>query len=631
MLNCLTDECGCGEDVFKCADGLGCISLVDVCNGYKDCMDGSDECMCEDIVTCHYGIEKYCIPREKYTSSSNTYTDCTDRSLHLDTKEKKEWQYLSQIQICLQVKFFETINILSFRDEGKDVSKWCQANCNSSYSQFCDQITLHKGEFWGITFKCDVNNKKTVEIKYLDVKTICDGVVNCEDMTDEIACPGRYYCKDVANGTNFWVDSSLICNLHKDCPLGDDECQDCTGKGTAGMGVESDTQMIQHTSIKVLIISESILILGLNIVVVWDISTKVTASEFVKVDRIAVISLCVYDTLMGIYLGYIFIKSIMFSGDYCLNDYQWRSSLQCKILGVVFTLSAHGSLLMIAMISVTRWYKCVLGREISLQKATYVLLLLHITNIAHSILPIIPLSSLQDVFRAYMSFSNNPFFKEYDAGELIRKYLVYFGINTTVPGTYTMLEHLNNASTGGNMFDPKELGYYSYSALCIHNIYSQQESLLIYRIPYMIATTILLVATSTSYISIIMHAYKTSRNVNQMAANAIPAARTSTDLSVKVMLMIGSQLACWITVMILTVIFSYIMVAPPQLYELTAVLIFPLNSYLNPIFNSFLYKMIITKVDSWMKGLWVKIITLRKRSEETGAEDIEMREIRERT
>ena len=560
--NCLTDECGCGKDVFKCADGLGCISLVNVCNGYKDCMDGSDECMCEDIVTCDYGIEQYCIPREKYISSSNMYTNCTDRNLHLDKREKKLGQDFTQLQVCL-MKFYRTeVDILFFVDEGKDYSKWCHANCNSSYSQFCDQIKFSQNEFWEIKFECDGDNNKNHTVKQLDVKTICDGVKNCEDMTDEIACPGRHYCKGVASETNFWVDSSLICNLHKDCPLGDDECQDCAGKGEAEIAVESDTQMIQHTSIKVLIISESVLILGLNIVAVWDISTKATESEFVKVDQLAVISLCVYDTLMGIYLGYIFIKSIMFSGDYCINDYQWRSSLQCKALGVVFTLSAHGSLLIIAMISVTRWYKCVLGREISLKKARCILLLLHITNIAHSILPIIPLSSLQDVFRAYMSFSKNPFFKEYDAGELIRKYLVYFGINTTVPGTYTMLEHLNNASTGGKMFDPQELGYYSYSALCIHNIYSQQKSLLIYRIPYMIATTILLAAIITSYISIIMHAYKTSHEVNQMAANANPAARTSKDLSVKVMLMIGSQLACWITVMILTVIFSYIGAGP---------------------------------------------------------------------
>ena len=75
-----------------------------------------------------------------------------------------------------------------------------------------------------------------------------------------------------------------------------------------------------------------------------------------------------------------------------------------------------------------------------------------------------------------------------------------------------------------------------------------------------------------------------------MAANA--PINSNNDLSVKVMLMIGSQLVCWITVMILTIVYSSFtnLHAPQVLYEVTAVVIFPMNSYLNPIFNSFMYK-----------------------------------------
>jgi len=42
------------------------------------------------------------------------------------------------------------------------------------------------------------------------------------------------------------------------------------------------------------------------------------------------------------------------------------------------------------------------------------------------------------------------------------------------------------------MFDPQELGYYSYSSLCIHNIYSHQESLLVYRYYFLKAFSSLL-------------------------------------------------------------------------------------------------------------------------------------------
>ena len=620
---CLTDECGCGKvyDVFKCADGVGCIARTNLCDGIKDCRDGSDECMCEDIITCHNGLEKFCVPREKYAASGDLYTSC--KGPEKLEKDISTAATNSELLKCL-VNIYES----DLRLIGGAIPAWCTSNCDSDFSHFCANLFLGWGRPRLLQFRCQTN---TDDINNIEIFQICDGNIDCQDGIDEKDCPGRYYCatdkEKNKKGTLFWVDSSLICNRHRDCPLGDDECQDCRGnRGDMDDGLASDAQMIQSMPLRVLIITESVLITVLNIIAVWDIFTRKTESRSAQVDRLTLLSLCAYDSLMGLHLGCVFVQSINFSGEYCLRDYQWRSSLLCKVLGVIFTLSAHGSLLMISMVSLTRWCKCVLGREISLRVATLVLCLLHFINIAHSILPIIPISALQDVFRSYMSFSKNPFFKEYEADELVRKYQVYFGLNATLPSTFTMLEQLNNVSTGGEMFVPDvELGYYSYSSLCIHNIYSHQRSLLVYRIPYIIAIVILVAITSASYIGIVRHAYKTSSNVNQMAANANRGRNTSKDLTVKVMLMIGSQLTCWIAVMILTLVFSSMVVAPPLLYEITVVMVFPLNSYLNPIFNSFLYKKIIENVDLLIKYIEVKITALRmESSEEAVAGEIEI-------
>ena len=607
---CLTDECGCEENTFRCADGLGCIAMVNLCDGYKDCRDGSDECMCDNVVTCHNGLEKFCVPKDKYQTSGDLYLNCTGTE-ELNLNKTGTLSTSNQLELCHD-HLFETMDsmpmINAMGTEG--IITWCHSNCNSSYLHYCENLVFIKTPYPVVYFSCER------KYEYIEVQKVCDGTIDCDSGEDEAACPGRYYCKDGFNGTTSWVDHSLLCNMHQDCPLGDDECQNCMSDRANDVGIASDTQMIKNISIKALIIIECLLILVLNsiAIAVWDVSTKKTESKPAKIDRLIIISLSVYDSLMGVYLGYIFIKSIIFSDKYCLNDSQWRLGVQCKALGMLFTLSAHGSLLMISMMSLLRCCKCVLGRDISFRRAILIVSLLHLINFAHSCLPIIPLSSVQDVFRASMSFSNNPFFKEYEADELIRKYLVYYGKNASVPSTYTMLDQLNNASTGGHMFDPQELGYYSYSSLCIHNIYSHQNSLLIYRIPYMIIITTLLAATSTSYISIVRHANKISRNVNQMAANRNRP--ESNDLSLKVMLMIGSQLACWITVMILTIIFSYSLVASQLLYQVTAVIIFPLNAYLNPIFNSFLYK----KVGSMTRY----VVEVLAREDERGVEEVEM-------
>ena len=49
---CLDDECGCDQDSFKCADGLGCITIAQVCDSRPDCLDLSDENPCQDYQQC---------------------------------------------------------------------------------------------------------------------------------------------------------------------------------------------------------------------------------------------------------------------------------------------------------------------------------------------------------------------------------------------------------------------------------------------------------------------------------------------------------------------------------------------------------------------------------------------------
>ena len=229
--------------------------------------------------------------------------------------------------------------------------------------------------------------------------------------------------------------------------------------------------MIRHVSIQVWIVLECGLIFLLNSVAVWDVYLKKAETQSAKVDKLILLSVCFYDTLMGVYLTYIFIVSIIFSDQYCMNDGEWRTGIQCRILGCLFTFSSHGSLFMISLTSLTRYCKCVLQRNISLKLTWTVAICLHLVNAIHSVVPVLPISAIQDIFRESMTFTNNPFIKVFEASAVVSKYKVYYGENSSVPNTYTMLDHLNNVSTGGEMFKPRELGYYSYSSLCIQNMY----------------------------------------------------------------------------------------------------------------------------------------------------------------
>ena len=199
--NCLIDECGCGEDVFICADGVGCIAKDNLCNGFKDCKDGSDECMCENTVTCYIDEIKFCVPKALYCKGRLlTYSKCKSRAGEVNCggiKADIKWVLqTSPMMECIATYFQKMWNLtkdLSLEGRFKKVYNnemflnFCLFSCGSSYTQFCPSIgIIMPGRS---TYNCGD--------KWLHVNKICDGNLDCDNGADEKDCPGRYYCTDI--------------------------------------------------------------------------------------------------------------------------------------------------------------------------------------------------------------------------------------------------------------------------------------------------------------------------------------------------------------------------------------------------------------------------------------------------
>jgi hypothetical protein len=169
-------------------------------------------------------------------------------------------------------------------------------------------------------------------------------------------------------------------------------------------------------------------------------------------------------------------------------------------------------------------------------------------------------------------------------------------------GIYNMIDDLRNVTTKGEIFDVMEISYYGNTGLCVHNIFKPQESYKVYKLIYCTTIFLLLCIVSTAYITIIM---KQKQSNNAVAPNGIAPEQgpdsTSAKLTLKVALMIGSQLICWIP-FILTVLSLHFIAnkpASPLVFEVFALLVIPINSFLNPIFYSELYKKVAQSV--WVK------------------------------
>ena len=81
---------------------------------------------------------------------------------------------------------------------------------------------------------------------------------------------------------------------------------------------------------------------------------------------------------------------------------------------------------------------------------------------------------------------------------------------------------------------------------------------------------------------------------------------TSKKLALKVTLMIGSELVCWVPLILASLLFQYGFkgAASPMVFEVFGLVVIPLNSFLNPLFYSELYK----KVTSAIWRMWRKMV-----------------------
>ncbi|XP_034243195.1 prolow-density lipoprotein receptor-related protein 1 isoform X1 [Thrips palmi] len=205
------------ETNFKC-DGNSCIRNAWVCDGDKDCRDGTDEDVsrCGNITcppeqfTCK--ISGRCIPM---TWTCDTELDCGEND---PSDEHSNCQCHPSQFTCANKKCIPYDHYCDGDDDCQDQSDEldCPQACNNSTMLYC----AHNNQCLPLSFKCDGTN-------------------DCGDGSDEANCPTSLvpthtsHCEpsEFACNDSFCIPAKLQCDGQRDCLDGSDEwsCVNCHG------------------------------------------------------------------------------------------------------------------------------------------------------------------------------------------------------------------------------------------------------------------------------------------------------------------------------------------------------------------------------------------------------------------
>ena len=613
---CLTDECQCRDnrtELFYCGDGHGCLSIDLVCDGNYDCFDKSDELLCDGIVnvTCSNPYPKHFPSLTNMTFSISKFLTC---SLAWNASQFHSSLYPfsdCDLSFCASIDF-ENSKVAGFEkmedclnkldkealETGSDFLKWLNLNlssvcldvCNDSASEeVCKNIVSGKhistpGRLY--EFKCHnpLKNETLHDEQYLDMRAVCDGTFDCADKSDELFCLDRFYCSRGETNAS-WISPEARCNSYKDCRNGRDECDDCTDGS-----LSSDQFIVRNKVIFAWLIASCLGNLILNIYLFWEnIKLEFASQEnYVKVDRVLKLQICVYDGFLGVYLFAVIIANIRYWGRYCLSDDEWRSGWVCQCLGMLFNFSSHGSLLSVLLMSLTRAYKCTFSysQGIHLRSVVILSIITAVFNLAHSIIPAIPVEFIQNIFRIKLTMSQlNPFIMNdfHNLTHIDRIYFQYFGRKEPDVGLYEKLEELKKITNKPDVFSYRELSFYSWSPVCVQDLYGYRESLQNYKGCYITFIFAVLGTLSASYVKILKVFLKSKRRVNAQGNEG----DSENTIRLKVSFIIGTKLMSWLTIIGAMTYYHFSQKNVPNgWFETTAICIVPVNSILNPIFNS---------------------------------------------
>ena len=350
----------------------------------------------------------------------------------------------------------------------------------------------------------------------------------------------------------------------------------------------------------------TVLTITVNIYVIrkhWLKLNKVESKSSVNyVNTFLLCQLAVSDLVMGVSLLILGVKSLGYSGQYCIHDFEWRTSTTCNVVGVLSVFSSQTSMTTLVIITSLRLYLTICPfktNRLNHKLIRFVSLLSLVFCFLFAMIPV----WFKHKFADKLFIEANPYFldQSVDYSTIETFYKKTQLILSNLPDTSSMF----NNSLGKNFsyqfiktyFESEKgksdfpnryvkvknvFGYFSTSPVCFPNLYTNiSSSHFLMSLIIITFNTCSLLYICVAYIYIFYttkkcsKSVKQSKNVNQMV-----------KMKRRIFFIILTDALCWLPVIIMSFISYSGRKLDGEVLPYSAIIILPINSAINPIIYS---------------------------------------------
>jgi len=642
---------------FRCLDGKLIISPKQVCDSVIDCFDASDECLCSDQSVRNeiFGDDKTrcvgqmhclnggdCVDTDKVLCNSSV--SCKNQSnLRYCHGEQQLNRYVQCPKWSEKSGAYNLVLVEAKRCDGRPECFSMEDECINCPNPlpFCDSACAKAGYVIG-NHVCDgyVNSIslfhistrncaemaeqncpkrfpcKSNDVISIDRRSLCDGIFDCDDHSDENTTECRQTRFPCKNGNAFSISKCFVCDGIIDCDNGEDEdkkhCQqkrfyclsntpisinknlvengfeDCSdGSDECFSEFSSPTEMIASPLLHALFWIMGCFAFAGNIHVGYHIvkdrivNNRSRENDVVKTaNQIFVFNIALSDFLMGFYLIWIASQALTYSGVYCFYDNEWKSSKMCSALGALVMLSSETSALTMAALSTFRLvtiYKPFLSSAINYKRVIGVCCLCWFLSFLLAVVPLVPFSSGYFINKAWMPnyFLNNDTISK---GDVLFMAKHVYG-KKLPPMSWLELKKIVSDAFKLNPI-MGQFGFYSETSVCIPKVFaSTSEAAWEYSVVLATINFLLFIYIATAYTFV----YKKATGAQNIRSEA---GKSSVKLQKKISRLLLTDFCCWIPICLMGYLSVAGVAVPKEAYVVSAGFLLPINSVVNPLIYS---------------------------------------------